>query len=53
VPKLVVTILRLLTETHGCCNFKIILVRSITAVSSIFGRQSIQHVGRLFRNLAL
>jgi len=53
VPKIIVTILRLLTEAHECGNFKTIIVSSIFAVPSIFGRQNIQHVGRLFRNPAL
>jgi hypothetical protein len=53
MAKITVTILQLLLETTGCGNFKTMLMRSITAVSSISGRQNIQHVGRLFRKLVL
>jgi len=52
MPKIILKILCLLTEIHECGNLNTVLVRS-TAMSSIFGRQNIQHVGRLLRNLAL
>ena len=53
IPKIIMTILQLLPETSRYGNFKTMSMRSITAVSSNFGRQNIQHMERLFRKLVL
>jgi len=46
------TIPQLLPDITGCHNFKTMSVRSTTALSSVFGRQNMQYVGRFFRNQA-
>jgi hypothetical protein len=53
MPKIVVTIQWPLPETAGCGNFKTLSVRSVTAVSSIFGKQNAQRVSCIYRNLML
>lgn len=48
-----VTILRLLPATAGSHNFKTLSTGSITAVSSVFGKQKVQLVSHFLRNFIL
>ena len=51
MPKITVTLQRLLPESTGCGDFKTMLVSPVTAVSAVSGKQNIQHVGHFLRNM--
>jgi len=51
MPEIRVTTVRLLPETNGCENFKMMSAQSVTAVSSISGKHNVQHVSHFLKIL--